>query len=114
MTVTVEDEATGRAAQRDVLHTVRDVTGAVALSDPLLLRTYSAEAGTGEPIVGAVVSTEAEAFWAACDVYAEAPASLRVTYVVTEQGRARERPSFSGAVRAGPARTGPTWARRSP
>lgn len=101
VTVTVEDEATGRAASRDALHTVRDVSRAVALSDPLLLKTYDPEAGTGEPIVGAVVSTEAEAFWVASDVYAPAPADLRVTYVVTERGRLRERPSFADLVGLG-------------
>ena len=99
--VTVEDEATGRAARREALHTVRDVAGPVALSDPLLLRTYDAEAGAGAPIVGAVVSTEAEAFWVACDVYAEAPAALRVTYVVTERSRVRERPSFRDLIGMG-------------
>ena len=102
VSVTVEDEATGRAARREVLHTVRDVTGAVALSDPLLMRTYDAETGAGAPVVGAVVSTEAEAFWVACDVYADAPAALRVTYVVTERSRVRERPSFGALLGLAP------------
>ncbi len=100
--VTVEDEATGRAATRSAVHTVRDVSGAAALSDPLLMRSYNPETGVGVPLVGGVVSTEAEAFWISCDVYAAAPGAVRVTYVVTEQGRVRERPSFGALLGLAP------------
>jgi GWxTD domain-containing protein len=103
VTVTVEDVATGRASTWESVHTVRDVARpAVALSDPVLMRTYDAGAGTGQPIVGAVVPTEAEAFWVACDVYADAPATLRATYVVTERSRVRERPSFGALLGLAP------------
>lgn len=100
--VSVEDGSSGRALVRELGHEVRDVTGAYALSDPLLLRSYDPAAGSAEPIVGATVSTEDEAFWVSYDLHADAPADLRVTYVVTEQSRVRERPSFGALLGLAP------------
>ena len=101
--VAVEDGASGRALTREVGHVVRDVTsGAVALSDPLLLSAYDPAAGTATPIVGATVSTEDDAFWISYSLHAPEATSLDVTYVVTEQSRVRERPSFGALLGLAP------------
>lgn len=99
----LEDGSSGRTFTREVGHVVRPVaTAPVTLSDPLLLSRYAPEAGEAEPIVGSVVSTEAESFWVSYEVYAEAPTDLQVTYVVTEQNQVRERPSFSALLGLAP------------
>ena len=93
--VAVEDGSSGRAFTQEIGHVVRDVAdGRVQLSDPLLLSAYDPEAGLSTPIVGGAVSTEMDAFWISYDLYSEAPTDVQVTYVVTEQNRVRERPSF--------------------
>ena len=100
--VAVEDGASGRALTSETAHTVRDLAaGAVTLSDPLLLSAYE-PGGASTPIVGATVSTEQDAFWVASDVYADAARALRVSYVVTEAGRERERPSFGALLGLAP------------
>ena len=101
--VSVEDGASGRSLIREVGHVVRDVSGdRVTLSDPLLLSAYDPAAGTATPIVGSTVSTEDDAFWVSYELYAPAPADLQVTYVVTEQSRVRERPSFGALLGLAP------------
>ena len=101
--VAVEDGASGRSLTREVAHAVRDLSGTgVALSDPLLLSAYDPAAGSATPIVGATVSTEDDAFWVSYDLYAPAPTTLQVTYVVTEQSRVRERPSFGALLGLAP------------
>lgn len=101
--VAVEDGSSGRGLTREVGHVVRDVTGAgVTLSDPLLLSDYDPAAGTATPIIGATVSTEDEAFWVSYDLHAPAPTALQVTYLVTEQSRVRERPSFGALLGLAP------------
>jgi len=100
--VSIEDGSSGRALVRELGHEVRDVAGAVGLSDPLLLRAYDPAAGTAEPIVGATVSTEDDAFWVSYELHADAARDLRVTYVVTEQSRVRERPSFGALLGLAP------------
>ena len=103
VTVAVEDGASGRALSREIGHRVRDLSGpAVALSDPLLLSAYSPAGGTSTPIVGSTVSTEMDAFWVGYDLYAPAETALQVTYVVTEQSRVRERPSFGALLGLAP------------
>ena len=101
--VAVEDGASGRALTREVAHVVRDVTGGgVVVSDPLLLSAHDPAAGASTPIVGATVSTEMDAFWVAYDVHAPRAADLRVSYLVTEAARARERPSFGALLGLAP------------
>ena len=101
--VSIEDGASGRVWSREIDHTARDVTrGAVALADPLLLRAYDPASGVRTPIVGATVSTELDAVWVATDVHAERAADLRVTYLVTETSRLRERPSFGALLGLAP------------
>ena len=101
--VAVEDGSSGRALTREVGHVVRDVAaGPVGLSDPLLLSAYDPGAGTATPIVGATVSTEDDAFWASYALHAPSAMALDVTYVVTEQSRVRERPSFGALLGLAP------------
>ena len=101
--VAVEDGASGRAVSREVGHVVRDVvSGDVALSDPLLLSAYDPAAGASTPIVGATVSTELEAFWVSYDLHARTARDVQVTYVVTEQNRVQERPSFAALIGLAP------------
>lgn len=93
--VAVEDGASGRAFTQEIGHVVRPVAeGGVGLSDPMLLSAYDPEAGASTPIIGGAISTELDAFWIAYDIYGDAPTDVEVTYVVTEQNRVRERPSF--------------------
>ncbi len=101
--VAIEDGSSGRTLSREVGHVVRDVTsGAVALSDPMLLSAYDPAAGTATPIVGATVSTEDDAFWVSYDLHAAVATPVQVTYVVTEQSRVRERPSFGALLGLAP------------
>ena len=103
VTVAVEDGASGRALSREIGHRVRDLGGSgVTLSDPMLLSAYSPAGGTSTPIVGSTVSTEMDEFWVSYDLYAPAPTALQVTYVVTEQSRVRERPSFGALLGLAP------------
>ena len=103
VTVAVEDGSSGRALSREVAHRVRDLAEpAVSLSDPLLLSAYDPAGGTQTPIVGSTVSTEMDAFWVGYELYAPAETALRVTYVVTEQSRVRERPSFGALLGLAP------------
>lgn len=103
VTLVLEDGSSGRTFTREVGHHVRPLaTAPVTLSDPLLLSRYDPEAGEAEPIVGATVSTEAESFWVSYEIYADAPSDLQVTYVVTEQNRVRERPSFRALLGLAP------------
>ena len=100
--VSVEDAASGRALAREIRHTVRDVSAAVALSDPVLLSEYDRSAGLSTPIVGSTVSTEQDAFWVSAEAYAAAGTPLQVTYLVTEQSRVQERPSFGALLGLAP------------
>ncbi len=106
VTVSVEDDASGRTFTREVGHVVRsmDPTGGrlVAMSDPLILDRYDEDARTFEPNVGAAVSTEQDDFTVYYELYAGAPQALRVTYAVTEQNRVRERPSFAALLGLSP------------
>lgn len=104
--VAVEDGASGRTFTRETAHVVRPMAvgadRAVAVSDPILLDRYDADARTSEPNVGAAVSTEQPDFTVYYEVYAAAPVALQVTYAVTEQNRVRERPSFSALLGLAP------------
>lgn len=101
--VAVEDGASGRALSRQLGVVVRDVTGTeVTISDPLLLSAYDPAAGSSAPIVGATISTEIDQFWVSYDIHAAEPTDLQVTYVVTEQSRVRERPSFGALLGLAP------------
>ena len=101
--VSIEDGASGRVLSHETAHTVRDMArGAVALADPLLLRAYDPASGERTPIVGATVSTELDAVWVATEVHADRAADLRVTYLVTETSRLRERPSFGALLGLAP------------
>lgn len=101
--VAVEDGASGRALSREVGHAVRDLADdGVSVSDPLLLSAYDPAGGTATPIVGATVSTEDDAFWASYELYAAEARTLEVTYLVTEQSRVRERPSFGALLGLAP------------
>lgn len=101
--IAVEDAASGRALSREIGHVVRDVSGgAITMSDPMLLSAYDPAAGSSTPIVGATISTEMEGFWVSYDLYARAETPLQVTYLVTEQNRVQERPSFAALVGLAP------------
>ena len=106
VTVAVEDGVSGRSVSREVGHVVRPMAAGggriAAMSDPILLDRYDADARTFEPNVGAAISTEQDAFTVYYELYADAPESLRVTYAVTEQNRVRERPSFSALLGLAP------------
>lgn len=100
--VAVEDGSSGRALSRELGHVVRDVRQGITLSDPILLSDYDPAAGSSDPIVGATVSTEREAFWVGYELYASAETDLQVTYVVTEQSRVRERPAWGALLGLAP------------
>ena len=101
-TVAVEDGASGRTVSREVVHHVRDMgADAMTMSDPLLSASDPA-AGPLVPLVGSTLSTELDEFWVGYDLYAPAATALQVTYVVTEQGQARERPSFGALLGLAP------------
>ena len=101
--VAVEDAASGRALSREIGHVVRDVSGeAVTISDPMLLSAYDPAGGSSTPIVGATISTEMETFWVSYDLYASTDTPLQVTYLVTEQSRVQERPSFGALLGLAP------------
>ena len=106
VSVAVEDGASGRTFTREVGHVVRPMSvggdRAVAVSDPILLDRYDADARTFEPNVGAAVSTEQDDFTVYYELYAAAATALQVTYAVTEQNRVRERPSFSALLGLAP------------
>ncbi len=101
--IAVEDAASGRALSREIGHVARDVSGdAVTMSDPVLLSAYDPAGGTSTPIVGATLSTEMDEFWVSYDLYASAETPLQVTYLVTEQSRVQERPSFGALLGLAP------------
>src|SRR5690606_35407396 len=91
--VQVEDAASRRSFVREAGVQVDGYTRGIALSDPLLLDRYDADRRLF-PHVGGTVRTDQEAFTVYYEIYAQQPADLRVSYVATEQGRYRERPSF--------------------
>ncbi len=91
--LTLEDGASGRVFAQEIGASVREMSGPVAMSDPVLLDAYSAS-GRFEPNLSGSVSTEQEAFTVYYELFAEAPTSLQVTYAVTDRTRQRERPSF--------------------
>lgn len=100
--VTVEDGSSRRTFAREAPLVVRSMDGPVAMSDPMLLEHYDADTGRLEPNVGAAIATDQEAFTVFYEIYAEAPARLQVTYVVTEQNRVQERPSFRALLGLAP------------
>jgi GWxTD domain-containing protein len=91
--VQVEDAASRRSFVHEAAVGLDGYAGGVALSDPMLLDRYDASQRLF-PNVGGTVRTDQEAFTIYYEVYAQQPADLRVTYVATEQGQVRERPSF--------------------
>ena len=91
--VQLEDAASRRSFVREAGVRVDGYTRGVALGDLLLLDRYD-EGGRLFPNVGGVVRTDQEVFTVYYEIYAQEPADLRVTYVATEEGRYRERPSF--------------------
>ena len=91
--VQLEDAASRRSFVREGGVEVDAYARGIALSDPLVLDRYDA-GGRLFPNVGATVRTDQDAFTVYYEVYAQQPADLRVTYVATEEGRYRERPSF--------------------
>ena len=100
--VTVEDDASGRVAAQTLGAVVRAMTGPVAMGDPVLLRAYDPAANVFDPIIGGAVSTELDAFTVYCELFAEAPATVSVTYAVTERTRVGDRPSFGALLGLAP------------
>jgi GWxTD domain-containing protein len=91
--VQLEDAASRRSFVREAGVQVTAAAGGVALSDPLLLDRYDSSRRLF-PNVGGTIRTDQEAFTVYYEIYAERPAEYRVTYVATEEGQLRERPSF--------------------
>ncbi|HYE97195.1 MAG TPA: GWxTD domain-containing protein [Rubricoccaceae bacterium] len=91
--VQVEDGASRRTFVREVPLTVRPFDGAFTVSDPLILDRYDSRGRRLFPNVGAALRTDQESFTLFYEIYAQQAADLRVSYVVTETSRARERPS---------------------
>lgn len=100
--IVVEDESSRRTFAREITTTVRDLREGVALSDPLFLEEYNPDASRIVPNVGAALSTEDESALLYYEIYTETAADLQVTYVVTEQNRVRERPSFRALLGLAP------------
>ena len=96
--VTLEDGASGRTFTQSRLASVRDLSGPVALGDPVLLDAYDPATGRFEPNVGGAISTEQEAFTLFYEVYADEAAALQVTYAITERNRVGDRPSFGALL----------------
>jgi GWxTD domain-containing protein len=91
--VQLEDAASRRSFVREAAVQLDSYTGGVALSDPLVLDRYD-DSRRLFPNVGSTIRTDQEQFTVYYEIYAQQPADLRVTYVATEEGRFRERPSF--------------------
>ena len=100
--VAVEDGASGRTFSREIARAVRAPRSGVSVSDPLLLDAYDPAARTFEPNVSAAVSTANETFTVYYEIVADAPTTLEATYVVTEQNRVKERPSFGALLGLAP------------
>lgn len=100
--VTLEDGASGRTFGHEIGAVVRDMSGAVVMSDPLLLDAYDADSGRFEPNIGGTISTEQEAFTVYYELFANASADLWVTYAVTDRSRLGDRPSFSALLGLAP------------
>lgn len=91
--VQLEDAASRRSFVAEAAVQLDSYTGGIALSDPLLLDDYDSSSRLF-PNVGSTIRTDQEAFTVYYEIYAQQQADLRVTYVATEEGRFRERPSF--------------------
>ncbi|OZC01599.1 GWxTD domain-containing protein [Rubricoccus marinus] len=91
--LTLEDGASGRVFAQEIGTAVREMSGPIAMSDPVLLDAYDAS-GRFEPNLGGSISTEQEAFTVYYELFAKEPSALQVTYAVTDRSRQRERPSF--------------------
>ena len=100
--VSVEDGSSGRTSTREMAYTVRPLGEGVSISDPILVDRYDEATRTFEPNVGAAISTEQDAFAVYYEIHAPAPATLGVTYVVTEQNRVQDRPSFGALLGLAP------------
>ena len=91
--VQVEDAASRRSFVRETAVLVGDYTRGIAMSDPMLLDRYDSSRQQLFPNVGGIIPSNQEQFTLYYEVYAQRAADLRVTYVATEEGRVRERPS---------------------
>lgn len=100
--VSVEDGSSGRTSTRELAHTVRPVSSALSISDPILVDRYDPASRTFEPNVGAAISTEQDGFSVYYEIHAPAASALDVTYVVTEQNRVQERPAFAALLGLAP------------
>ncbi|MEM1056538.1 MAG: GWxTD domain-containing protein [Bacteroidota bacterium] len=100
--VTLEDGASGRTFAHQLGAHVRDMTGPIAMSDPVFLNEYDPESNRFEPNIGGSISTEQEAFTVYYELFAEASADLQVTYAVTDRSRLGDRPSFSALLGLAP------------
>ena len=100
--ITLEDVASGRIFAHELGAHVRDMAGPIAMSDPVLLNAYDAQSGRFEPNIGGSISTEQEAFTVYYELFASAPADLRVTYAVTDRSRLGDRPSFGALLGLAP------------
>ncbi|MEM6328511.1 MAG: GWxTD domain-containing protein, partial [Bacteroidota bacterium] len=100
--VTLEDGASGRTFAHELGAIVRDMSGPIAMGDPVFLNAYDPASGLFEPNIGGAVSTEQEAFTVYYELFTGEAANLRVTYAVTDRARLGDRPSFSALLGLAP------------
>ena len=82
--VSLEDGASRRTFTHDREIEVRDLSGAVALSDVLVLDRYDAATGTMRPAAAGTVGSDAEQFTLFYELYADRARPVEVTYEIRE------------------------------
>jgi GWxTD domain-containing protein len=100
--VSLEDGASRRTFthERDV--DVRDLSGAIALSDVLVLDQYDASAGTVRPAAAGTIGSDQERFTLFYELYADRARDVEVAYEIREvlpaEDRHRREPMFEERV----------------
>ena len=85
--VQLEDQVASRAFVRELPVEVRDLSGAVAVSDLILIDHFDEETKTISPIVSSQIGTDAFGFEVFYEVYADRARDVRVTSEVLELRR---------------------------
>ena len=80
--VALEDGASRRSFTHDREIEVRDLSGAVAVSDVLVLDRYDSATGTMRPAAAGTVGSDEDQFTLFYELYADRPRAVEVTYEV--------------------------------
>ncbi|MCA0269253.1 MAG: GWxTD domain-containing protein [Bacteroidetes bacterium] len=97
----LEDEATHRTVTRQIVHTVRDLSAPVALSDAVLIDRYDEGTGTIVPHATGLMAMDEGGLQVYAEAYTAAPTRVRISHEIVQGRRTIKGFSTVSTLRAG-------------